>query len=118
MFQADFDLLAGQGLYDRWLAYKQQKVGIRYAKTALPERLLSLRSRLTKGMWPPTRVYWPEVLGRSRAWLDAQSPCGIDYVDRITRESMQAMKPDSNADDPVLCMTIPLQQVFRRWGRS
>jgi hypothetical protein len=31
---------------------------------------------------------------------------------------MQAMKPDSNADDPVLCMTIPLQQVFRRWGRS
>lgn len=118
MFQADFDLLAGQGLYDRWLAWKQQQLGIRYAKSRGPERLLSLRTRLTKGMWPPTRVYWPEVHARSRAWLDAQADCGIDYLDRITRESMAAMKPDSNADDPVLCMTIPLQQAFGRWGRD
>jgi len=118
MFQADFGLLAGQTLYDRWLAYKQQQLGIRYEKTRWPERLLSLRSRLTKGMWPPTRVYWPDVYARSRGWLDAHADCGIDYLDRITRQSMQAMKPDSNADDPVLCMTIPLQRVFARWGRA
>lgn len=118
MFQADFNLLAGQSLYDRWLAWKQAQLGIRYRKTAWPERLLSLRTRMSKGMWPPTRVYWPEVYARSRPWLDAQLDCGIDYIDRITRESMRAMRPDSNADDPVLCMSMPLQLTFKRFGRT
>lgn len=118
MFQADFDLLAGQRLYDRWLAWKQERLGIQYAKSPWPERLLSLRTRLSKGMWPPTRVFWPDVHKRSRQWLDARADCGIEYLDRITRESMGAMKPDSNADDPVFCMSIPLQDVFTRWGRA
>jgi hypothetical protein len=118
MFQADFDLLASQALYDRWLAFKQKQLGIRYQKSPGPERLLSLRSRLTKGMWPPTRVYWPEVYARSRDWLDGLADCGIDYLDRITHQSRRAMQPDSNADDPVMCMTIPLQLTFGRWGRA
>ncbi len=118
LFQADFELLAGQALYDRWAEFKLRQLGIRFQKTQWPEKIMSLRTRITKGMWPPTRVYWPEVYARSRDWLVKLPDSGIDYLDRITRESMQSMRPDSNADDPVLCMTIPVQQVFTRWGRQ
>jgi hypothetical protein len=109
--------LRGQPAYLRWIARMEKARGVEVTRAdALKERVANRYYRWRCNRPVTDVVVWSEVLARTDPALATRNAGVMEELDRLTRDSWQAVRTDPNAPFPLLAITIPLAAAFQRAG--